>query len=47
MINVEIRGKKVVGMVKIALDTGCTLTIIPWNITIAIGCATAHSKETI
>jgi predicted aspartyl protease len=46
VVNVEVRGKKGSGAVKMALDTGCTLTIVPWDIAIAVGYDPARSKET-
>ncbi|MDI6793833.1 MAG: retropepsin-like aspartic protease [bacterium] len=47
VLSVEVKGKEGRGRVKMALDTGCTLTIIPWDIAIACGCDPARSRETI
>ncbi len=46
VVDVEIKRTRS-RFLKMALDTGCSLTVIPWNIAIAVGCDPAHSKETI
>ncbi|MEW6482681.1 MAG: retroviral-like aspartic protease family protein [bacterium] len=46
VLDVEIKAIKT-RFLKMALDTGCTLTIIPWNIAIAVGCDPARTKETV
>jgi len=47
VVDVEVKGEVESGVVKMAVDTGCTFTIVPWNIAIAIGCDPARSKETV
>ncbi|MBU1598954.1 retroviral-like aspartic protease family protein [bacterium] len=46
VLDTEVKGIKT-RFLKMALDTGCTLTVIPWNIAITVGCDPARSKETV
>ena len=47
VLNVLLRGKRDKKMVKMVLDTGATMTTIPREIAIAIGCNPARPKKRI